>query len=357
MALRVVQWATGAVGRHAIRGILRHPDLALVGAFVRDPAKVGRDAGELAGIGPIGIAATDDAEALLELRPDCIHYAPLYPDIDLLCRILESGIDVVSPSGFWFPQAHPKLAARLAAACQKGGSSLHGSGIHPGITEPLALVLSSMSLAVERVLVQEVADLRDHPSHEQMFEGAGFGRDPEECRSRPSPISRGMSGAFRESQALVAAGLGLAVEGFDFDHEVAVTPRRLEVASGVIEPGRVAGMRWEFRTWVGGRPRIVYRTFWRMGDELEPDWGFANLRYSIAIEGEPNLRLELDPTLEAAPGAPWGASPEQAGILCTAMNGVNAIPALCAAPPGLRTLLDLGLPSAGRRAAARRGRP
>ena len=343
MALRVVQWATGAVGRHALRGILRHPDLELVGVYARDPAKRGRDAGELAGIGPIGIPATSDAEALLELEPDCIHYAPLYPDIDLLCRMLERGIDVVSPCGFWFPKAHPKLEARLAAACQKGGSSLHGSGIHPGVTEPLALVLASLSLAIDRVVVQEVADLRDHPSREQMFDGAGFGRDPEECRSRPSPISRGMGGAFRESQALVAAGLGLAVDGFEVDYEVAVTPRRLEVAAGVIEPGRVAGMRWEFRSQVGGLPRVVYRTFWRMGEGLEPDWGFETLRYSIAVLGEPNLRLEFDPTLEVAEDAPWTSSPEQAGLVCTAMNGVNAIPAVCAAPPGLRTILDLGL--------------
>ena len=349
MALRVVQWATGAVGRHALRGILRHPDLELVGVYVRDPAKVGRDAGELAGIDPIGISATNDAEALLGLRPDCIHYAPLYPDIDLLCRILERGIDVVSPSGFWFPKAHPKLEARLAAACEKGGSSLHGSGIHPGVTEPLALVLSSLSLAVDRVLVQEVADLRDHPSREQLFDGAGFGRDPEECRSRPSPISRGMGGAFRESQALVAAGLGLAVDGFEVDYDVAVTPRRLEVAAGVIEPGRVAGMRWEFRSLVAGHARVVYRTFWRMGEGLEPDWGFETLRYSVAVLGEPNLRLEFDPTLDVAEGAPWTASPEQAGLVCTAMNGVNAIPAVCAAPPGLRTILDLGLPRADRR--------
>lgn len=348
MALRVVQWATGAVGRDAIRGILRHPELELVGVYARDPAKRGRDAGELAGIAPIGIAATDDADALLELAPDCIHYAPLYPDVDLLCRILERGIDVVSPCGFWFPRAHPKLEARLAAACERGGSSLHGSGIHPGITEPLVLCLSSLALSVDRVLVQEVADLRDHPSREQMFDGAGFGREPDEWRSRPSPIARGMGGAFRESQALVAAGLGLAVDTFEVDAEPAVTPRRLEVTAGVIEPGHVAGMRWEFRSLALGRPRIVYRTFWRMGEDLEPDWGFETLRYSIEITGEPRLRLEFDPTQGDAPEAAGASSPEQAGLLCTAMNGVNAIPALCAAPPGLRTILDLGLPRAGR---------
>jgi len=209
-------------------------------------------------------------------------------------------------------------------------------------------VLSSLSLRIDRVLVQEVADLSDHPSREQMFDGAGFGREPDECRNRPSPISRGMGGAFRESQALVAAGLGLAVEGFELDYEVAVARRRLEVASGVIEPGRVAGMRWEFRTLCAGRPRIVYRTFWRMGPDLDPDWGFANLRYSVAIEGEPDLRLDFAPG--PAKGAPGGASPEQAGLLATAQNGVNAIPAVCAAPPGLRTLLDLGLPRGQARA-------
>ena len=140
MTYRVIQWATGGVGQAAIQGIAAHPELELVGCWVHSEAKAGRDAGVLAGIGPLGVAATNDVDALLALDADCVVYAPLMPDEALVCRMLEAGLDVVTPLGWVYPRA--KDVAALEKACEVGASTLHGTGIHPGgITERFPLMV------------------------------------------------------------------------------------------------------------------------------------------------------------------------------------------------------------------------
>ena len=138
--LRVVQWSTGNVGKLALHGILRHPDLELVGLWVHSPAKAGRDAAELAGLPPCGVKATNDIDALLALKPDCVSYTAtgdLRPSeaVEDLCRILEAGINVVSTSVVslvYPPAADPSVVALLEQACARGGSSFFTSGIDPG---------------------------------------------------------------------------------------------------------------------------------------------------------------------------------------------------------------------------------
>src|SRR5574341_966932 len=101
MKYRVIQWATGHVGKHALRAIARHPDMELVGLWVSSDAKAGRDAGELCGAGRVGVNATHDAEALLAMDADCVSYAAATDyrpteAIDDMCRILASGKNVVT---------------------------------------------------------------------------------------------------------------------------------------------------------------------------------------------------------------------------------------------------------------------
>ena len=131
---RVVQWATGSIGQIAIKQFARNPLFELVGCYVTSTEKSGRDAGELAGIDPVGVLATNDKAAILALDADCVHYAPLFVDVDDMCAILASGKNLVTPSGFVFADAtRPDEVARLQAACATGHSSLHGTGIHPGL--------------------------------------------------------------------------------------------------------------------------------------------------------------------------------------------------------------------------------
>ena len=145
MKYRVIQWATGGVGCAAIQGIVNHPELELVGCWVHSRSKDGRDAGELAGIAPLGVAATRDVDALLALDADCVLYSPILADAAIVERILRSGKNVVTPLGWFFPWRGQDFAA-LEVACHAGGVTLHGTGIHPGgITERFPLMVSALS--------------------------------------------------------------------------------------------------------------------------------------------------------------------------------------------------------------------
>src|SRR5215831_3361183 len=131
MPYRVIQWSTGNVGKLALRGIINHPELELVGLWVHGADKVGRDAGELCGIAPVGVKATNDTDALLALDADCVSYTAtgdLRPAeaVDDMCRILASGKNVVATSVVplvYPPAADPSIVARLEAACRAGGTS------------------------------------------------------------------------------------------------------------------------------------------------------------------------------------------------------------------------------------------
>lgn len=338
--LRVVQWATGSIGRIAIRHFVENPAFDLVGVYVTSPEKVGRDGGALAGIDEIGITATDAVDAILELHADCVNYAPLYADHDELCRLLASGTNVVTPTGFVYPKAlGDAVVARLEDACRSGNTSLFGGGIHPGFSgDLLPMTYARLCSRIDQIVVQEVADLAPHPSRAMTFDGLGFGRDPDDAKDDPSPLIHTMESIFRESMLLLADGLGIDVERSTTEFDVAIAKRDLSVRSGDIRKGTVAGMRHEWITWSAGEPVIVFRSFWKMDDDLEPNWGFGTIKYSLIIEGEPSMKVGFEPGRAHPTGDEgyWGR-------VWTAMNAVNAIPAVCAADPGIRTHLDLGL--------------
>src|SRR4051812_37571513 len=144
MGLRVIQWATGGVGRAAIEGVLNHPELELVGCWVHSADKNGKDVGELIGRDVIGVTATNDVDALLSTDADCVVYSPMLADHALVERILRSGKNVVTPLGWWYPDR--STTSRIDDACAGGGVTLHGTGIHPGgVTERFPLMVSALS--------------------------------------------------------------------------------------------------------------------------------------------------------------------------------------------------------------------
>jgi hypothetical protein len=337
---RVIQWATGSVGQIAIRHLAANAAFELVGAYVTSEAKHGKDAGELAGIPALGVCATNDIDEALAIEADCVHYAPLHGDVGEMCRILRSGKNLVTPVGFAFPDAIAREdAAMLEEAAQEGGVSLFGTGIHPGFAgDLLPLTFARLHTRIDAITVTEVADLRNHPSTAMTFDGLGFGRDPQDAVAVKSPIIRTMDRVFVESMSLVAAGLGIDVERFTTDFQVAAATRDLQVRSGRIAAGCVAGMRFSWKTWSGGRPVIVFDSFWKMADEIDPDWGYDDAKYSVVIEGEPGMKVRFEPT-KPGPGGDIGYW----GRMWTTMAAVNAIPEVCAAPPGIRTHLDLPL--------------
>ena len=162
---RVIQWATGVVGRTALKHFIENPVIELVGVCVTNPEKVGRDAGELVGLSATGVAATDDVEALIALDADCVFFAGLVKDIDLFERLLRAGKNVVSPAGPFFPTDRYKADFdRLEAACRDGGTSFHGCGVHPGFSgDILPLTLTRLMNRVDLIEVTEVIDKIRNP--------------------------------------------------------------------------------------------------------------------------------------------------------------------------------------------------
>ncbi len=334
---RVVQWATGSIGQIGIRHFVDNPAFELVGVYVTNPAKVGKDAGELAGIPATGVLATDDVDAIVALGADCVHYAPLHADVDVLCRLLRAGTNVVTPVGFVYPTARtaPDFEA-LNAACAEGGSSFHGTGVHPGFSgDLLPLVFSRVMTRIDQVQVREVADFRLHPS-KAMQEALGFGRDPVDAVANPSRLVTTMERIFEQSMTMVVEALGKTVEDFTMDFDVAKAKRDLHVRSGLVPAGTVAGMRFVWTAWVDERPLVVFRTFWKMDDDLDPDWGYGSIKYSLVLDGDPSIEMNFESAHKHPDGDEgyWGR-------VWTAMNGINTIPAVCQAAPGVLTHLDL----------------
>lgn len=338
---KVIQWATGSIGQISIRHFAENPIYELVGAYVTSDAKHGKDAGEVAGIDPLGVTCSMDKDEILALDADCVNYAPLYIDIDDICAILRSGKNIVTPVGFAYPKARdPEQTARIEAACQEGGTSLHGSGIHPGyIGDVFALTGARLMSHIDKLVVTEIYLLAKHPSYEMNFPGLGFGRDPVECVEDPSPIIANMEEIFKESIVLLADGLGLEPERYDYQLEVAVANKDLTVKSGFIPKGTVAGMKHVWSAIVDGEEKLVFQSYARMDDDITPQFEHSGRnKYIVELIGDQSTRFTLEP-FDTDMSGDIGYT----GRVWTALSAVNMIPQVCDAPAGIRTHLDLPL--------------
>lgn len=340
--LRVVQWSTGGVGAIALRAIAERSDLELVGVWVHSADKQGRDAGELAGLGRLGLPATGDADALIALRPDCICYTASGEARPRAClddfeRMLEAGINVVTTSvpGLVHPAGFdPRAVARLDAACRRGGASLYASGLEPGFAgDELVLRLATLSHRIRSVRTQEIFSYTDYPVPFTIFEVFGFGKPPEATCLMERPGVQ--SSAWAPSVRMVADQLGAPLERIRETYAKCVTPRRIDAAAGVIEAGTVGAVRFETIGVVDGRDAIVIEHVNRMAPELAPEWATSSRdgTYRIVFEGEPDLACELQL------GGPHDFSSQ--GMIATAMRVVNAIPFVCRAEAGLVGAADL----------------
>jgi hypothetical protein len=338
---RVIQWATGGVGCAAIQGVSRHPELALAGCWVHSEAKAGRDAGEIAGTGPLGVIATNDVGALLELDADCVVYSPLVPDPAMVARILRAGKNVVTPVGWIFPD--PGRLGDLAAACIEGGATLHGTGIHPGgITERFPLMISALSNAVTYVRAEEFSDIRTYNAPDVVRHLMGFGCAPEEALN--SPMAGLLGAGFKQSVRMVLHEMCFSGDAdVRTVQEVAVATAPIDSPIGVIEPGQVAGRRFQWEAVIGDRVVVAAIVNWLMGEEhLDPSWNFgpAGERFEVEVHGDPSAFVTFKGWQPDTIAQGLQRNP---GIVATAMHCVNSIPYVCRAAPGIRTYLDLPL--------------
>jgi hypothetical protein len=343
MGHRVIQWGTGNVGRYALRAIIGHPELELAGVWVHSEKKAGSDAGELCGLAPVGVAATRDADALLESDADCVVYtatADLRPGeaIDDLCRILAAGKNVVSSSvvGLVHPKTlNPDWTQRLEAACAEGGSSLLTSGIDPGFAnDTLPLVLSGLCEKWQEIRIQEIVNYATYDQPEVVLGTMGFGKPMEHIPLLLTPGALGF--AWGGTIRLLAEGLGLELDEVRQLHERVPAPRDLETPMGTIAKGTMAALRFEVQGIVGGRPVLVVEHVTRMHDDLAPDWPRSDGGYKVIITGVPSITVTLEMADEHGDHA-------VGGVVLTATRLVNAIPFVCGAQPGLLSALDLPL--------------
>ena len=347
MTFRTVLWGTGNVGRHALAGIAARPNLELVGVWVSNPDKVGRDAGALAGLGrDLGVAATDDAEHLLGLEPDCVVHAAMadhrIPDaLADIERILASGANVVSsgPVFLQYPEGvvPDAMTEPLRRAALDAGVSLWVNGIDPGFANDwLALVVTGVSERIEEVRCLEILNYATYDQPMVMFDIMGFGRplDDVPMLLQPGVLTMAWGSVVRQ----LAAGLDVELDSVDEHYERLGAPRDLPIASGVVPKGTAAALRFEVRGMRGGRPVVVLEHVTRLADDLGPDWPqpLGQGGYRVVVRGEPNYTVDLQ--LVGTDG-----DHNTAGLKATAMRLVNAIPAVVAARPGLLTALDLPL--------------
>lgn len=341
MAFRVVQWTTGNVGKESVKAIVANPALDLVGCFAWSPAKVGVDVGELAGIAPIGLAATDDVEALLDLRPDCVVYNPMWPSVDELVRILESGVNVVTTAAFITGANLGAERDRLVDACTRGGSSLLGTGVSPGFAELVATTIAGMCSRVDKVIVSETADTTfyDSPDTER---AAGFGHPID--HPDLAEMARTGTAVFGEAVAMVADILGVELDEIVCEPEFAQTTEDLAMASWTIAAGHVAGVAASWQGRIGGRTVIDLNVRWKKGATLDPPWVIEKDGWVITVEGLPTVTA----TLDCLPPPDFHAETIEEfmtiGHIITALPALNAIAAVVDAPPGVVTYADLGLP-------------
>jgi 4-hydroxy-tetrahydrodipicolinate reductase len=341
---RVIQWATGTVGRQSIRLLADHPEMEIVGAYVTSAAKRGRDVGEIAGLAPLGALATDSGDEICAMNADCVVHTPLPSaragndaDLDtrMICRLLESGKNVVTVVGYVNPKAYgPDVLARLEAACAKGGTTLHGTGLHPGaIAELLPLTLSPLNTHIDRIVVTEAEEWGSYPSPQIVFEMMGMGKHPDEFERLVPPIRRWMDGLFGESVHLIADGLAAPLDRIDSTLDVEVADDAFEIAAGPVAKGTVVAQRFRWEGIVGGRARIIQECVYRAAPHVVPQWGDVH-GVHMKIEGRPGVDVRVGHEVLAR------------GVVATAAHAVHSVPAVVAAAPGIKTFLDLPLVTA-----------
>ncbi len=324
--IRVVQYGIGPIGASIVRLMRQKASLEIVGAIDKDPAKAGRDLGEVVGApdAPWGVVVLADAAAVLERPVDVvIHSTSSYLEnvMDQLLACLSAGCCIVSTcEELAYPwRKHPGLSEKLDAAAKEEGVALVGTGVNPGfVMDKLVLTLSAVSQKVDSARAVRVVDASKRRLPLQKKIGAGM--TPDEFRAQVA------AGAIKhhglpESVAMVAEGLGISLDDISETIEPVIAEETVKTEFLEVAAGQVAGVHQFARGTSGGREKIYLELKMYVGAKQPAD--------SIELKGEPNISLVI----------PGGTH----GDVATAAVAVNSIPAILAAPAGLRTSRDLPL--------------
>jgi hypothetical protein len=350
MTIRVAQVATGNAGMLTLRQLISDDRFDLVAVSTSTPDKHGLDAGELAGLDVrTGITAVGDLDALIAAGPECVVYCamgdtrPVEATNDVR-KLLEAGIDVVgsAPGTLQFPWGTmpDKVIDKVEASAQAGGASLYITGVDPGFASDLVpLALASTCQRIEQIKCYELADYATYDGAEVMFDLMGFGHPVD---STPMLFLPGILGlAWGTAIRMMAAALGVEIDDVVEFWEAEPAPETYEIAAGTIKEGTIAALHFSISGMVAGHPAIVIEHVTRTRDDLRPDWAqpaAGGGSYRVEITGEPNYVVDVVPSSEHG-------DHNHAAIVAACGRIVNSIPDVRAAAAGIRTTLDLPLPT------------
>lgn len=333
--LKVAQWATGTVGVFALRAVIEHPDMELVGVRVYSEDKEGRDAGELCGRPLTGVRATRRNADIIAGRPDCVLYMPDRTDLDDVCSLLENGINIVTTRAEFFNPAmmHPEMRERVEAACRTGSASIHATGSSPGfITEVLPTAFLSLLRRLDFLAVEEYANCLEGCSEEMLTELMGFGDTPEAFAERQNPEHK----VFEYSLGLLAEAVGLPLDGFEHSIEAAYCRSATQLHRSTIAAGTVGAQRVSVTGFHKGKPLLRFRSNWFVTVDVEPAWELRPDGWRVDIQGDAPATIYIDLPMPAEEGF-------RASACYTAHRPVNAIPMVVAAQPGIVPTTELPL--------------
>ena len=341
MAFRVVHCGTGNVGVAGLQGILNHPELELVGQYVWSPEKVGVDSGSLCDMPETGVITTDNWDELFDLHAHCLSYfgdslgRELESAADV-CRFLERGTNAVTISTFpWAypPSMPPEYAGPVTEACAKGNSTAFFTGVDPGwATTDLAIAALACADRVDCVRVQELGWFGDYSSEFSMREYFGFGHPTDFV---PILVSGGfLKQMWAPTLLHIADALGVDVDDWNVLYEADSLDHDVQTGFGIVEAGTASVVHFELQALAGGKPVAIVEHADRVARGAGPQWpqpfGPRDLSYRIEVEGDPSYSVELN-----------FSGPGSNGLKITAMPAINAIPAVCAAAPGVQGPLDI----------------
>lgn len=333
--IRVAQWATGTVGQFAMRGVIEHPDMELVGVRVYSEAKEGKDAGELCGLPAIGVKATRDVEAIIALKPDCVIYMPESTVAQDVCRMLENGINIVTTRAEFFnPEMMDQgLRQQVEAACRKGNASIHATGSSPGfITEALPIVVTSLARRLDFLSIEEYANCLEGCSVEMLTEIMGFGETPEQFGRRDIAAR---DEVFEHSLGLIASALGKPIDRFETTTDIALCLHETRLHTITIPEGTVGAQRVAVTGYRDDKPFMRFRSNWFVTMDIEPKWDLRGDGWRLNMEGDTPVDMFIDLPM------PIDKDVRASGRY-TAHRPVNVIPNLVAAAPGIVPTTQLG---------------
>jgi hypothetical protein len=322
--IRAIQYGVGPIGASVARLMREKQAIEICGAIDTDPAKAGRDLGEVIGApdAPWGVTISADAQEVLEQAADIVIHSTSssLPNVmDQLLACLEAEACVVSTcEELAYPwRSHPELAAKLDGAAKDWGVALVGTGVNPGfVMDKLVVTLAAVSQRIEHARAVRIVDASKRRLPLQKKIGAGMTVDEFRAQVAAGVIKHV---GLPESVAMVADSLNLPVNEITETIEPVVARERVQTEFLTVEPGHAAGVH-QIARGLGGGKELIYL-------ELQMYVGAKNPADTVELKGHPDISLVI----------PGGTH----GDVATASVVVNSIPVILDAPAGLRTARDL----------------